>query len=122
VHKRKNDCGNNIRPSLIESSSYKKLAELFCTSDKLLQNKELNGKSLKCEGLLMNCIIDHLYLSQQNKTLDPKKELCLPKKIQCRETDLTKFEGETIQLAMNLMDRLQRSSKIANVSLIIGRK
>jgi hypothetical protein len=62
------------RISLIKSNSYKKLAELFCTSDKLLRNTELNGKSLKCDGLLMNRIIDHLYLSQQNKTLDPKKE------------------------------------------------
>ena len=70
----------------------------------------------------MNCIIDHLYRSQQNKILDPKKDLCLPKKIQCQEINLTKCEGETIQLAMNLIDRLQRSSKIGIVSLIIGRR
>ena len=98
----------------------KKRAEFFCISDKLSRNKELNEKSLKCAELLMNCISDQLYLSQQNKTLVPRKDLCLPETIQCQVIDLTKCEGETIQLAMNLMERLQISSTRGNVSLIIG--
>ena len=115
------DCGKKIRPSRINSSSNKKLAEFFCISDKLSRNKELNEKSLNCAELLMNCISDQLYLSQQNKTLVPRKDLCLPETIQCQVIDLTKCEGETIQLAMNLMERLQISStRAGNVSLIIG--
>jgi hypothetical protein len=82
----------------------------------------LNGKLLNSEELLINSNIDHLYRSQQNKALDPIKNLCLPKKIQCQEIDLTKSEGEATQLAMNLIDLLQISSKIGNVSLKIGRR
>ena len=69
---RKN-CGKDIWPSLKASSSSKKPAEFFCMYDKLSKNKDSNGESLNCAELQTNCITDQLYLSQQNKALDPKK-------------------------------------------------
>jgi hypothetical protein len=59
-------------------------------------------------------MIDQLYLSQQKKTLDHKKDLCLPNIGEYRVPDSTECEGETLQLAMNLIDNLQRSSKKGN--------
>jgi len=109
------------RPSRTKRSSNKNKDVLTASSDSCLPNQALKQKLLRSIEFEINESKDQLKYLQTNNALLPRGERYLQNITLCKETERTRQEEAVRQVEIKRAVRLQNSTKIGKVSLIIGR-